>query len=349
MEIEESKEASHLLSDGLKWKIIFLKQQGLSDRETARNVANEYHRPTLSHKQVKYVWTKFQNTQGVTNNWSDQGRPRVTDDQLEEEIIEHCRSNRLLSANDIKEDLELEFTRQTVNNVLLRRGYGAYKAPMKLLFTEDNVESRLKFAQRHLRWNVSDWSSIIFSDESIFPFINSNGRIFVRRLQEEELNEDMVQPYSAFSKSIMVWGAISYAGVGPLVRVEGTLDSQSYLHIIRYRLKKYYPGLFDGNLTWQEDNAKPHKATEVRDWFEARGIQVLQWPAQSPDINIIEDVWNMLKYEMRGRTFEDGEDLWKELNRLWKKISVQQIQNLYDSLPRRMEALKDAEGYYTKY
>jgi len=74
----------------------------------------------------------------------------------------------------------------------------------------------------------------------------------------------------------MVWGAISYErGVGPLARVNGTLDGEEYLHIVRYRLKKYHPGLYGGGLIYQEGNARPHKCHLVQDWFDEKDIEVM--------------------------------------------------------------------------
>ena len=101
------------------------------------------------------------------------------------------------------------------------------------------------------------------------------------------------------SDMVIVWGAVSSAGVGLLVHIEGKLNGKEYLNLFRYRLRRYYPGLYDGSQIFQGDNAGPHNANIVNERFHKYSIQRLNWPLKSPDLNIIEDVWNKLKFERK--------------------------------------------------
>ena len=77
---------------------------------------------------------------------------------------------------------------------------------------------------------------------------------------------------------------------------------------------------------------------------------VMNWPSRSPDLNIIENVWGRIKYELRNQEFEDVDDLWREIHRLWGEIiDAEFVVNLYNSLPRRLEAVIRADGRHTKY
>jgi len=133
------------------------------------------------------------------------------------------------------------------------------------------------------------------------------------------------------------------------VRAEGTLDGDEYLNLFRYRLWKHYPGLYDGPQIPQDDNASPHTADIVNQWFEKYGIRRMDWPSRSPDLNIIEDVWNEMKWKMRGKNFENKNDLWEEVKRQWLKISPDFINNLYAKLPARIRAVLNANGGQTIY
>ena len=353
MEIESS---NHLLPDDIKWAIVFYKSPHihimlpiLSNREIARIVGGIYNRPTLSHKQVKYVYDKYLETNSVDNIWNSEGRPRSLTAQQVDELIQFAINNRSESCNTYKEELKLDVSRKTVNNALLEKGYKCYRAPPKLIISNNNIIARRNFAREHLNWNMEDWQRIVFSDESSFSLVNTNGRMMIRRKSNEALIDEAVQPYDNFAKSVLVWGAISYDHMGPLVRVEGTLDSASYIRLFNYRLRKWFPGLYNGEQVFQQDNAKPHIGSYAMNWFDKYDIEVMDWPSQSPDLNIIEDVWNMIKYQLKGQVFGDQDELWEEILAIWNSIDQRSIQKLYESLPRRMEALREAQGSHTKY
>lgn len=133
------------------------------------------------------------------------------------------------------------------------------------------------------------------------------------------------------------------------MRVHGTLNGEAYLDLFRHRLRRFYPNLYNGDQIFQDDNAPPHRAGVVREWFEKYEITRLKWPSRSPDLNIIEDCWNRIKRNLRGRVFEDREELWRGVQAEWNNIPQEFIQNLYDSLPNRIQAVLEANGGHTKY
>ena len=87
--------------------------------------------------------------------------------------------------------------------------------------------------------------------------------------------------------------------------------------------------------TFQQDNALIHSAGNVQKWVRRNKINVLPWPPYSPDINIIENVWSVLKYCLRTMsvTPQNLEDKGFEA---WEMISHSYSQTLYESLPRRV-------------
>ena len=153
----------------------------------------------------------------------------------------------------------------------------------------------------------------------------------------------------------MVWGIISYNGIGPLVRIdkieegERTLNGERYLTILKRYLLRNYSNLANQKLIFQQDNAPPHRYHEVQTWLREKEIVMMNWPPQSPDMSLIENVWNELKFRLRGKAYSNKEKLWKDLQREWKLISKEYIRGLYDSLPRRLQALKKSKGNHTIY
>lgn len=137
--------------------------------------------------------------------------------------------------------------------------------------------------------------------------------------------------------------------VDQLVEGEATLNGERYLILLQRYLLQNYPYLKDQGGIFQQDNVPSHRYGRVLDWFELKNINTIRWPAQSPDLNIIECVWNELKYRIKGETFLDKDHLWKRLKKEWKSISQESIKELFESMPRRILAVKKARGGNTKY
>jgi hypothetical protein len=80
-------------------------------------------------------------------------------------------------------------------------------------------------------------------------------------------------------------------------------------------------------------------------------IKLLDWPAQSPDLNPIEHTWDHLKNCLLGheRAPTRVHQLWDRVVVEWGKISVEECQKWIESMPRRIQAVIKAKGYHTKY
>ena len=73
------------------------------------------------------------------------------------------------------------------------------------------------------------------------------------------------------------------------------------------------------------------------------------WPLQSPDLNIMEGVWAILKENVKKRNPLNKEDLWKVTKEEFDAIPNEKIETLFNSLPRRIKAVGTVRGGTTKY
>jgi hypothetical protein len=107
----------------------------------------------------------------------------------------------------------------------------------------------------------------------------------------------------------------------------------------------------EGKRYFQQDNDFKHTSRKATKWFEDNDIQVLSWPAQSPDLNPIEHLWEHLKRQLRkyDNPPRGAHELWDRLVDEWNEIAPEVCQNLIESMPRRIEAVIKANGDHTKY
>ncbi len=98
----------------------------------------------------------------------------------------------------------------------------------------------------------------------------------------------------------MIWGAMSSAGFGPLCFLKTNVTASIYQDILEHFMLPSVDQLFkDADFIFQQDLAPSHTAKTTKSWLNDHSIGVLDWPANSPDLNLIENLWGIVKRKMR--------------------------------------------------
>ena len=157
---------------------------------------------------------------------------------------------------------------------------------------------------------------------------------------------------------LMVWNCITWYGPGWIVDVGHNMDRFVYLSVLQddlLHIMSHYSdenGLPEGHFIFMQDNDPKHKSNVVMEWLRNSEIKVLEWPAQSPDLNPIENVWSLLKY----RLFKHYDhppagmhELWERTSKVWYEITEKECQKYIGTMRMRCLAVIEANGGYTNY
>ena len=150
--------------------------------------------------------------------------------------------------------------------------------------------------------------------------------------------------------SLMIWGCITYNGFGTLTTVNGNINAAKYIEILEDNLcpviVRHYS---EENYIFQDDNAPVHRAQSVQKYKIQNNINGMFWPAQSPDADIIENCWLLLKISVQnGLSVFTMLTIWSAKSWTFGK-PFHYIKNLYRSIPTRMLKIIRSNGYITKY
>jgi hypothetical protein len=150
---------------------------------------------------------------------------------------------------------------RTIRNHLHESGYNGRTARKKTFIDERNRRKRLEFACAYTNKPMDFWKTLLFSDESKFNILGSDGPQYVWRKPK-----NVIPTVNHGGGHAMVWGCMGYAGVGELATVEGIMNAKGYMNTLRDNLKKSVPklGIQDSYL-FQQDNDPKHTALLIRE------------------------------------------------------------------------------------
>ncbi len=229
----------------------------------------------------------------------------------------------------------------TTHRTLKQMGYSSRRPHLVPPLSAKNRKWRLQFTQSHQIWTVEDWKNVAWSDESRFLLQYSDGRVRIWRKEHESMDPCcLVSTVQAAGGGVMVWGIFSLHTLGPLVPIEHCLNATAYLSIVADHVHPFMTTVYpssDGS--FQKDNAPCHKAQIISDWFleHDNDFTLLKWPPQSPDLNPIEHLWDVVERDIHIMDVQPKnlQQLRDAIMSIWAQISEECFQHLVEFMPRR--------------
>lgn len=250
----------------------------------------------------------------------------------------------------LKTELRLRCSLSTIKRRLREAHLNGRRPATKAFLTPAAKENRLQFAKQHRRL---DWKRVMFTDE-VNIVTSAHGMNWVRRPPGTRHDPKYVREVNRQGRChLMIWGAITSSRMLDIVPINGTLNQQNYVNDIL--TPNVLPHKHDKpDMIFQQDGAGPHRANSVKKWLIDNDIEKINWPAQSPDLNPIENLWNMLKEEIGPLNHigpNQKEELVAIINAAWDRVRNKPriLRKLYGSMGKRLQQVITNRGAQTKY
>ncbi len=333
------------LCEQLREQIAQQFKNNVPQRTIARNLG-------ISSSTVHNIIKRFRESGEISARKREGQKPTLNACDLRS-LRRHCIKNRHQCVKDIttwaqehfRKPLSVNTVRRYINKCKLK----LYHAKRKPYINNTQKRRRLLWARAHLRWTDAKWKSVLWSDESTFQIVFGNYGRRVHRAKEEKDHPDCYQCKVQKPASVMVWGCVSAHGMGNLHICEGTINAERYIQVLEQYMLPSKQCLFQGHPCLFQDNSKPHSARVTAAWLRSKRVRVLDWPACSPDLSPIENVWRIMKRKIRQRRPRTVEQLKLYIKQEWERIPPTKLQQLVSSVPKHLLSVVKRKGDVTQW
>jgi len=253
-------------------------------------------------------------------------------------------SIRDLTHNCIK-NKELKITtisKSTIHNRLIKNGIVNKHPTYKHILTENQMLKRLLFAKQHYNFN---WDNRIFSDETTISLNYNRRKIWIPK------DNKLIVPIKKHPYKKHIWNSIIKNKNMTIKIFRGIMDSEVYIDILTEKLVPLYESLCSTDIypIFQSDNDPKHTSKYAKNNLSYMMIPTLDWPSSSPDLNPIENIWKLLKENVNKRRPSNALELEKYIEEETSAINIETINNIINSMSKRISETIKNNGGYTSY
>ena len=329
-------------------QIIALKEAGKQTKEIADQLK-------VSDRGVRRYVARWREggCNAIPTQKARSGRPRKTSRRADNVVKRDLEKCPRISARKIKENncgLFSEVSVRTVSRRVHELGYTSHRPVKKPILTCKQKARRVAYARKYLQWDNADWLDVLWSDEATFTVTEGRGGHVYRKRGSDPLDPRYLCGTVKHPSSLMVWGCFSGRGLGKLIVLPANIkvNQDIYYELLNEHLEECFE--LTGASVFQQDGAPCHTAKSVITWLKDCEIKFIEdWPGNSPDLNPIENLWQVVKHGLQGKDVSTLPKLEKEIRACWDAIPTKKLHDLAMSMPRRLKDVKKRSGHPTKY
>jgi transposase len=242
---------------------------------------------------------------GKPKSPSKQGRTKKVDARTQRQIVRAVVSGSG-SARKVRNALQLRVSVRTLQRTIAEVPWLKFKKLRRgPMLTRRHIKARLHWANEHADLDDFWWVNVHFSDEKKW---NLDGPDGYKQWVDTRAKQSVPVRRHTGGGSVMVWRGFCGGKKTFLKFLDGRVTSAKYVETLSTHLQP----VFDVETQiFQQDNASSHSARHTKSWLKQQQIDVLPWPACSPDLNPIENVWGYMTHVVyaNGRQFYSVEAL----------------------------------------
>lgn len=290
----------------------------------------------------------------VPKRKSGSGAPKKTTARTDNLLKREVLSNPAITAVELKinhkELLQNVATRTIRHRLQKDLDLPIRRAAKKPMLTAAMKKKRLGFCKKYKDWTSEQWKKVMFSDESTFRLVRGGSKTVRRPSTVSRYDPKYTVKTVKHPDSVMVWGAFSgNMGRGGLYFLPKnvTMKGSEYINVLEEHLLPFWD--IHQCDYFMQDSAPAHTSKVVMKFLNDHKIDVLKWPGNSPDLNPIENAWNVMKKKVQETRPSNINDLKETLKTLWITMDSTYFTNLAESMPKRLQMVIKCKGDMTKY
>ena len=265
----------------------------------------------------------------------------------QKEILHFVRLNPFTNLNKIRTVLKLNVSPLTIRKFLKLHKFGCFSAAEQLLISPTNERLRRQFCSIMSNLDDSTIQTFVFCDEKTLQN-HHNGPVRVYRQRGRPNGRQFIfRRHSQCSLKVNLFGFITSSGIGDLFVFDNKTRAEHFVNYLEVILPAIARRYGSREFVLILDNATIHNANITFEYLHRAGVKLLIWPPQSPDFNVIKNVWSCFQRRFNHLVFDEGapvrlDTLIVTAFRAWYSIEERIIKRLYRSFLRRVRAFAAA-------